>query len=239
FHGQGNNNNGNRPNQNWTFGRKQPYSAYKTEMGAQNTNQPGQQPKNTFFTQNDNAVTPFTWLTHLDRPLVNQLELLHVSGFKQHELTQQFVVNGNRFQHYAPWADPASAIYRSLDLLGTPNNMLGAVRGGRWPGNINLNTITELEVFKALCDAQDVNGQPYYAFSTPEVQNILTKIIMSRTGNAAANYPPLGLPIATSDTFPNGSQKPFKSFAAGDITDTFFRPDPTNPGQPLFAVGAN
>lgn len=236
--GNGNGNNNARP----AYGRKHPYSAFNVPPPGNVANSQvvaqvggmGNQPPNTFFAVNNPNEAPFAWLTHLDRPLVNQLELLHVSGFKPHELTQQFVypVNGSmtRFQHYAPWKDPTTGLYRSLDLLGTPNNLFGSVRGGRWHGNINLNTVTELEVFRALCDAQDT--QPYQGFNSTDVQNILTKIIVSRTGNPAANYAPAGFPM------PNGEGKPFQSFAAGNPADTWLRPDPTNPAQPLFAVGA-
>jgi hypothetical protein len=230
--GTGNGNNVGKP----AFGRRHPYTAFNNTPAPGNsqivaqTGGAGNQPANTFFSANNPNDAPFAWLTHLDRPLVNQLEVLHASGFKPHELTQQFAVNRNYFQHYAPWNDPTTLLYRSLDVLGTPNNMLGSIRGGRWHGNININTLNDLEVAMALCDPQGT--QPYSAFSQADVQNILTKIIVSRTGNPAANYAPAGLPM------PNGEGKPFQSFAAGNILDTVFRPDPTNPGQPLFAVGA-
>jgi hypothetical protein len=158
------------------------------------------------------------------------MELLHVSGYKPHELTQQFVSLSNgtmvRFQHYAPWSDPAAGLYRGLDLLGTPNNMLGSVRGGRWHGNINLNTITEPEILQALCDAQNFS-QPYFAYTTTDVANIFTKLITARNANGTANLLP------TSDGYP------FRSFASSSIADTWFRPAPSNPSQPLFAVGAS
>jgi hypothetical protein len=229
-----NNGNGNPQNSPQdAFGRRHPYSAYHvpppgnvalSQVRAQ-TGGTGNQPGNTFFSQNNPNDAPYAWLTHLDRPLVNQLELLHVSGFKPHELTQQFIVNGAKFQHYAPWtSDPSSGIFRALDVLGTPNKMLGTKRGGRWPGLINLNTLMSdaPEISQALADSQD--AQPYFGFSQAEVNNIHAKIIQSRHNAPGTNTPP------------NSDGKPFKSFAAGDLSDTLLRFD--SAGLPVFSVGA-
>ena len=43
----------------------------------------------------ETLMTPFDWYVHLDRPLINQLELLHVTAGKPHEATLQFIVPNN------------------------------------------------------------------------------------------------------------------------------------------------
>ena len=85
----------------------------------------------------------FDWLTHLDRPAVNPLEILYVSAFKPHELTQQFDVSGKPMSQCAPWWDQRTPIYRLLEVLGTANHMAGTYVGGRVPGRINLNTVID------------------------------------------------------------------------------------------------
>jgi hypothetical protein len=225
-----------------SFGRNQPYAANRSQILAQIGANPAQ-PGNTFFQHNSNASLPFMWLTHLDRPLVNQLELLYVSGYRPHELTQQFgtgpsistglsvpssggapgpglvtntggvtgglVTGGDlitplgSYQHIAPWDKQDALVYRALDLLATPNHMQGTFAGGRFPGQINLNTITELEIFQALCDSQDSQTNPL--FTTADVIRIFGKV---------RNAQKLPAPEGT----------PFQPFAAGDITKTWLRP---------------
>jgi hypothetical protein len=169
---------------------------------------------------------------------VNQLELLHVSAVKAHELTQAFLTPGYAYERFANFIDPTSntMLYRALAVLGTPNYVLGNVPGGREQGRINLNTITEEEIFQALCDAQNLS-QPYSAFSVAEVQAIYRKLITSR--NLAPGTP---LPVPLNwNPMPSGEGSPLKSFATGNNLDTFFRLDPTLPlpSLPLFTVGSS
>jgi hypothetical protein len=214
-----------------SYGRSQPYAAYNNQANlavsqviAQTTVQPGQ-PKNTFYTHNSNAAVPFTWLTHLDRSLVNQLELLHVSAFKPHELTQQFIhppAGGGAakpFQHssYALWNDPQTLLYRALELLGTPGRMAGTIRGVRSPGNINLNTITEPEIFQALCDSQD--WQTRKLFTTLNVGLIYNDLLAKRN-------------LAPPAPLPQQEGTPFQPFAAGDINRTWLQPNLFRVGNP-------
>jgi hypothetical protein len=77
---------------------------------------------------------PFDWYVHLDREAINPMELLHVSGFKPHELTQEFIKNAppstpqeialngpaatiTKYGHYAPWFDENSRLFRLFELL--------------------------------------------------------------------------------------------------------------------------
>jgi hypothetical protein len=121
-----------------SWGRYQPLSG--TTSATQRFKQapspaPKSMPLNTFFRHNaiegtppPSASTPgqtlqipFDWMVLLDRQLTSPMELLHVSGFKPHELTQQFVdVNANKFAHRVPWYDsrPASEMGEARDRCG-------------------------------------------------------------------------------------------------------------------------
>jgi hypothetical protein len=134
-----------------SVGRKQPYAAHASQLKRQQPNPAyPDQPQHTFFQHNADATTPgpnlglpprdyppFDWLLHLDRQLVSPGELLHVSAFKPHELTQQFRTGDadrQKFTHRAPWLDEDLAgssvpqshrLYRALEFLGTRSRILG------------------------------------------------------------------------------------------------------------------
>jgi hypothetical protein len=134
-----------------SMGRRQPYAAHASQLNSQQpTPAWADQPQHTFFQHNADSTTPgpnlrvppkdyppFEWLVHLDRQLISPMELLHVSSFKPHELTQQFRTGDTveqKFNHRAPWLDedlvgssmPQShRLYRALEFLGTHSRILG------------------------------------------------------------------------------------------------------------------
>ncbi|MCI0743548.1 MAG: hypothetical protein L0Y72_31350 [Gemmataceae bacterium] len=200
---------------------------------------------------------PFDWLVHLDRQVTSPLELLHVSAFRPHELTQQFVkfvpdatgvaLVERSFLHYAPWiADPAdtnsvrgqeSLLHRFLELVGVPDLMDGQALypgNGRRPGLININTIQDYRVLQALCDAL---GPPFSDFDDAYVQQLFTKLVQSRNGSTptvpqpnpyTGNDRPF-LPLGVGYT-PMPSQQ-FPTTGLG-LQDTILRDDPTVPAAP-------
>jgi hypothetical protein len=182
-----------------SVGRNQPYAAHRTAQKEQRPDPPlSDQPQHTFFRHNAASAlppprpgfgqtlkVPFDWLVHLDRPLISPLEMMHVSAFKPHELTQQFVTLEGPFRHTAPWLDPESRLYRVLEFLTTGP-------GGRTPGKINLNTLWDPEPLLALCDPQPGNsftladvyrplGSGPGADSPGDPQSIYWRMMLTRT----------------------------------------------------------
>jgi hypothetical protein len=95
----------------------------------------------------------FDWLIHLDRQLINPMELLHVSAYRPFELTQQFVTAAGKYQHMALWFDESRRIYRVFEVLESHNRAQGVTGvGARIPGKVNINTIWDPEIFLGLCD---------------------------------------------------------------------------------------
>jgi hypothetical protein len=141
-----------------SYGRSQPYTAIASQQIAQTPTTPiaanaksvptPNFPVNTtFYRQNaiedtppvapaqfkkpNTMKVPFDWLVHLDRQLISPMELLHVSGYKQHELTQQFVQPGTggfgtSFQHIAPWTDQGYPVVYPNGQQATSGSITGA-----------------------------------------------------------------------------------------------------------------
>jgi hypothetical protein len=222
-----------------SVGRAEPY------VGQTNLNQVGfaaNQPKHTFFAHNSSATTggiatvtawppkapsnypAFSWLVHLDRSLVSPMELLHVSGFKPHELTQQF--NGKMFGHQAPWFDNNVRLFRFLEFVQTAPRQAGA--GTRIAGKINLNTMWDFEVFLALCDPQSSSH-----FTATDVARIWDRLQILRNSGAgkpgatdqpflplSAGVVPVGDPQFPPPQYPNGlgiGNTILRPFNAGDV----------------------
>jgi hypothetical protein len=243
-----------------SFGRTQPFAAFIAEQVGQNPQSHAGLPLQTLFQHNaveaaapPSAATagqtltiPFDWLPHLDRQVVSPLELLQVSGYKPHELTQQFInrdASNNRikFAHQVNWFNQTNRLYRVFELLETKNRAAGMTVGGRTPGKVNINTIWDPETFLALCDPQTSNnftlaqlynsGNPYDpATIFGQLINLRSPGLAQPTPTLTANDQPfLGMAApytASGDTqYPNGA----------GIDNTFLRNDPTN-NRRLFEV---
>jgi hypothetical protein len=158
------------------------------------------------------ATNVFDWLVHLDRQVISPMELLHVSGFQPHQLTQRFVLSDqlaamatptDKYQHVVPWFDPlatggagapsSNRLYRLFEFLETNNRGAGNPHADRHTGKINLNAIWDVETFLALCDAQAaVNGSN--RFNLAQVQAIWNAFITARSPSPVLSNGLAGLP---------------------------------------------
>jgi hypothetical protein len=115
-----------------SFGKLQPYAANLTLTAAnqvdpassqyvQQTTAAGAVNHHTFGSQNSSRANPYTWLVHLDRTVISPMELLHVSGFHPHELTQRFILGPNGGAGYPLVSQPYNYTAPSV----TPANPAG------------------------------------------------------------------------------------------------------------------
>ncbi|MCS6866942.1 MAG: hypothetical protein RMJ56_13095 [Gemmataceae bacterium] len=173
--------------------------------------------------------TPFDWFVHLDRPLVNPLELLDVRDSKPHMVTTEFVqVNPNpgsqpltydaglvRWYGPLPGDPQPTVMFRALEMLSVKSHIAGVPHGGRVPGRINLNAVTDKRILQGLFDPQPGNNFDQAHYLTPQVWQ---QWFASRSGVQTVNLPD-GTPVeVAAPAGPSvyddaaGSSRPFLSF---------------------------
>ncbi|MCY2942587.1 MAG: hypothetical protein NTV50_13085 [Planctomycetota bacterium] len=193
------------------------------------------QPQHTFLRQNGTLSEapgsinadpllqlPFTPISHLDRQLVNPIELLEVAGCKPAEVTRRFInendttnmtasifktQNNNTFYgHKIPWMDDQNRLLRFLELASPQIRFAGTSIGGKEFGKININGVWDKETFRALADASNnING-----FTEAEVDAVFQQILDSRSPNKDTT--------ATPNNMPGPNDKPFWGFGVGGTT---------------------
>jgi hypothetical protein len=214
-----------------TTSKLQPYAAYPTQVQpATLPGAPPNQ--TTYATWGSLNVTPpagsgapanmlapaaangqYNWLVHLDRQLISAMELLHVSGFAPYDLTRQFVspAPGSGGVAAAPvfpynnrvdWYNEQNRLYRIFEYLTTGDRATNVSPAGRRPGMVNINTIYDPEVLRALCDAQTANG-----FTTAQVDAIFQQMLKLRSPGLVA--PPGSRQIT-------GKDQPFLGMGIGN-----------------------
>jgi hypothetical protein len=254
-------------------GKSQPYASFNhptLRLQAPMPSAPATppQPRHTFYrhnaveatppplpgTPNQTLKIPFDWLVHLDRRLISPVELLNVSAYKPHELTQRFYNLSDPndatsavvpFQHLAPWQAVDTRIARLFSLLktrsryhhdvpyvfldGVPQyNRIETTEDGRVPGKININTIWDEEIFQALCDAGPSNS-----FTAAEVSAAWQRLLARRTPTRDAQGNPIPGPVGIF-----GATNPDRPFL--DVGTGHTEPPPAGqPGQYPFGVSVN
>jgi hypothetical protein len=240
-----------------TFGRHNGLPAGGPPVSSYN---PGPPPS---LANGETLMTPFDWFVHLDRPLVNPLELLDVRDSKPHMVTTEFVqVNPNplnnnpltydagRVRWYGPLpGDPhPTVMFRGLEMLSVKPPITGVPHGGRVPGKINLNAVSDKRILLGLFDPQPGNNFDADHYITPQVWQ---QWFASRSGVQTVTLPDGTAVEVASPAGPSvyeradGTSRPFLSFGAplagpngiafltgSNIEPTIFRHNPAAPGTP-------
>jgi hypothetical protein len=169
----------------------------------------------------ETIMTPFDWLVHFDRPLINQLELLHLPAGKPHELTQLLIrpdptnaVAGAvrkdfglvPWLEYNPTTPRSNGLSRALGLLKVKPWGYGTPLGSKLHGLVNLNTAQHESILRAVLDPP--------AVTTPQggtrlVTTDVDQIWYSLVGPNPATGPVAGMayrtPAVRPLTLPNGT----------------------------------
>ncbi len=188
---------------------------------------------------NSNVLNPLPWLAHLDRRLINPMELIHVSTVKPHELTQTACRWNDAFSQpsipganlvpmkishpYAsnwPWFDENTRLHRFLEVVGVSPLQAGEAMHGRVLGKVNVNTMHSEEVLQAVAD--------------PSIANNFTNVnVTTGYNNLVAQRPVTNFGQANNVDFSSAISK--KGFNKSLLGYQSF--DSTNPGNAEVSFG--
>lgn len=177
-------------------------------------------------TRTETLMTPFDWLVHMDRPLVNQIELFQVRDTPPHRVTGQFLrasttplpsgaVTGVTYDAgYANWRSIDDGVARALEYLTVKPYTVGVAHGGRVPGRINVNGVQDRRVLRGLLDAQGSNGfTPTYVDNTAWAQWLASRTPVETTVLADGTTPVFRARAASGTIIEGfGGDRPFMPF---------------------------
>ncbi len=146
----------------------------------------------------NNTAQSTPWLTHLDRSLINPLELIYVScyrptllsqmanrwsdtysqSYKAADMTQNYDVSKsvkNVFAHNWPWLDENTRLNRFLESVTTAPLQAGESLNGRVLGKVNINTVNTVSQSEVLSAIADFNSSSNFA------DGALATLISTRT----------------------------------------------------------
>lgn len=140
----------------------------------------------------DTLMTPFDWLVHPDRTVVNNVELFQVRDSAPHLVTQRFVRHlatnaapGLTYEGgYARWQFTNDGLGRALELLSVKPFTTSVAHGGRIAGQLNVNAIRDKRVLNALFDPQSGNK-----FNDTFVDTAWNNWLASRTPGTTVTLP--------------------------------------------------
>jgi hypothetical protein len=172
----------------------------------------------------DTLMTPFDWMIHMDRPLVNQFELFLVRDTPPYRVTDQFITQSltnttgvSYGSGHANWTDTFAGLARGMEYLTVKSYVTGVPHGGRVPGRIGLNAVQDRRILQGLMDPQPANGfdinfvnnvawQQWMNSRTPVETRALADGVTQINRSQAAN--------ATVHDSATGTDQPFLPFGA-------------------------
>jgi len=165
---------------------------------------------------------PFTPILHLDRQIINSLELLNLAGCKPGELTRRFMNENSPgkgaspfktnqstpvfYGHKVPWSDDSNRLSRFFELANPLNRINGSRVAAREFGKININTVWHPEIFNALADVGNTASDNMNGFIQNEVYDGTNGVFVNMRNSRS----PSGSPSPVG-----GGDKPFWGLGLG------------------------